>query len=259
MPKPRYESFVICTTPRSGSTLLCKMLAETGVTGYPDSHFHTPSVARWLETFALEDQKFASKKEALHAIFDAARVRGTAGTSIFGLRMQRGSFDYFIQQTSVLLPEIQSDVERIEAIFGPTLFIYLTRPNKLDQAISRVKAEQTGLWHLAANGTELERQSPPQEIRYDEAAISHHLNDLTKMDDAWRAWFKRNGLNPLVISYDVLSGDPQNVLGTIMRALELENNMPQNFQAPTAKLADHTSEIWANRYKNATRFSARKI
>ena len=35
-----FEAYVICTSPRSGSTLLCKLLVATGVAGLPASHFH---------------------------------------------------------------------------------------------------------------------------------------------------------------------------------------------------------------------------
>lgn len=248
MPTPRYESYIICTSPRSGSTLLCKLLAETGKSGNPNSHFHNPSLASWLETYEFHNSDFSTEQEALSAIFDAARARGTADTGIFGLRLQRGSFDFFIQQTAVLFPGLQSDVERIQAAFGQTLFIYLTRPNKLDQAISRVKAAQTGLWHMAADGTELERLSEPQDPHYDADAISHHLAELSELDDAWRDWFEREKLKPLAISYDELSSDPQNVLGIILNELGLEKKIAQSINPPTTKLADETNRIWANRF-----------
>ncbi|MBT6203829.1 MAG: sulfotransferase, partial [Rhodospirillaceae bacterium] len=41
----RYQSYVICTSPRSGSTLLCSLLAATGLAGNPCSHFHDPSIS----------------------------------------------------------------------------------------------------------------------------------------------------------------------------------------------------------------------
>ncbi len=36
-----------------------------------------------------------------------------------------------------------SDVERIEKAFGSTLYVHLSRHNRLDQAISRVRADRT--------------------------------------------------------------------------------------------------------------------
>ena len=37
-----------------------------------------------------------------------------------------------------------------------------SRENKLAQAVSLIKAEQTGLWHIAPDGTELERVAHQQ-------------------------------------------------------------------------------------------------
>lgn len=245
---PRYESYIICTSPRSGSTLLCKLLAETGISGNPNSHFHTPSLARWLNTYELDTRSFSSEQEALRAVFNAARVKGTGNTGVFGLRLQRGSFDFFMEQTAVLFPGLESDLDRIQAAFGKTLLIYLTRPNKLDQAISLVKAAQTGLWHMAANGTELERVSEPQEPKYDADVISDRLSDLSELEGAWRTWFAGENLHPLEIKYDDLSSDPQKVLGSILNELGLETTVARNINPPTTKLADETSRNWASRF-----------
>ena len=32
-------SYLICATPRSGSTLLCAALDDTGIAGHPEEHF----------------------------------------------------------------------------------------------------------------------------------------------------------------------------------------------------------------------------
>ena len=248
MPKLLYNSYIICTSPRSGSTLLCKLLEKTGKSGNPNSHFHNPSLSSWLETYQLHTANFPSKQQALSAVFDAAIKKGTGDTGVFGLRLQRGSLDFFMQQTCVLYSGMQSDSERIEAAFGHTLLIYLTRSNKLDQAISLVKATQTGLWHKASDGSELERLSEPQDPYYDADAISHHLKELTELDAAWRAWFQHEQLQPLEISYDELSRDPLEVLGRVLSELGLEKEMARGISSPTAKLADTTSRTWADRF-----------
>ena len=132
---------MICTVPRSGSTLLCKMLAATKMAGQPDSHFHTLSFVRWLATYDLHASDFPTLQDAIRGVMDAAIERGMGGSNIFGLRMQRGSFDYFMQQLSQICEHQTSDRERIEATFGQTLFVHLTRSDRLGQAISRVRAE----------------------------------------------------------------------------------------------------------------------
>jgi LPS sulfotransferase NodH len=115
---------------------LCKLLAATGKSGKPDSHFHSPSLSDWMGYYNIAAEDFASEREMLSAIFKAARARGTGNTLMFGLRMQGHSFEYFIQKLRVLHKCCTCDSERIRVAFGKTLFIHLTRRDKLDQAIS---------------------------------------------------------------------------------------------------------------------------
>lgn len=244
----RYQSYIICTSPRSGSTLLCKLLAATGKSGNPDSHFHTPSISTWLTSYELSRMDFSSDQDAVSAVFQAACKRGTGISEVFGLRMQRGSFDFFIRQAGVLYPEARNDLERIQAVFGTTLLVHLTRQNKLDQAISRVKAIQTGLWHRAADGTELERLSAPEDPVYDADQIAQHLAELTALDEEWNDWFAKENLMPLRISYDALSSNPEMVLAQVLEELGLDGELARGVSPAVSKLADATNKTWSQRF-----------
>lgn len=248
MPEARFDAYVICTSPRSGSTLLCALLAATGRSGVPDSHFHDPSVASWAKEYGLTASDTAPDLATLRAIFAAARKRGTGKTGMFGLRLQRRSFDFFLQQVTLLHPGLTDDAALIQAEFGRTLFIYLTRPNKLEQAISFVKATQTGLWHRAPDGTEIERLSAPQDPVYDPVAISGQLADLTAQDAEWRGWFDQQNIQPFTISYNDLAHDPLAVLAAVLHELGLDATLAQGIGPPVAKLADATSRVWADRF-----------
>ncbi len=41
------RSYVLCGTPRTGSTLLCSLLCSTGVLGRPESYFREPDEVAW--------------------------------------------------------------------------------------------------------------------------------------------------------------------------------------------------------------------
>ena len=249
MPNARYGSYIICTSPRSGSTLLCKLLSATEKAGDPESHFHTPALSRWLETYQLDGSDFASDRDALNAIFEAARKRGSAETGIFGLRLQRGSFDFFMQQTAILYPNEKNDINRIQAAFGRTLFIHLSRPNKLDQAISIVKATQTGLWHRASDGSEMQRISAPQEPYYDAGEIARQIEELSVMDLAWQDWFDHENVHLMRVTYDALSHDPIGTLEGILDALGLDSDLADGIEPPVSKLSDATNRDWADRFR----------
>lgn len=248
----RYAAYMICTSPRSGSTLLCHLLRQTGKAGFPESHFHEPSLDAWLEEFGLEARGFASHEAALRAVFRSAIACGKGESDIFGLRMQRHSFAFFASQLAILYPALPDDASRIEAAFGKTLFVHLKREDKLNQAISWVKARQSGLWHLASDGTELERLSAPAEPVYDPAAIAAQLARQEEMEAAWEQWFATGKITPLRVTYSALSAAPYKILGRVLEELGIARDDPQDKTPPVAKLSDALNDEWAARFRAET-------
>ncbi|MCP5082648.1 MAG: sulfotransferase [Alphaproteobacteria bacterium] len=246
----KYTSYVICTSPRSGSTLLCQLLAATGVAGKPGSYFHDGSISAWLGYYDLTPDEAASEREVLAKIFAAAIAEGSAGTGVFGLRLQRHSFDFFSRKLEVLHPDHSSERERFQAAFGRTAFIHLTRTDKIEQAVSYVKAQQTGLWHAAPDGTELERLSTPQSPAYAPDKIAANVEEMTAYDRQWENWFKAEGLTPLLLTYAELSADPVNTLKRVLDHLGLDRDAAHGVEPGVAKLADEMSKSWVARFRS---------
>jgi LPS sulfotransferase NodH len=244
------DSYVICTSPRSGSTLLCKLLARTGVAGNPDSYFHRPSLSAWLDDYDLTPEASMPERDVLAAVFQAAIAEGSLKTGMFGLRLQRDSFNFFTEKLAVLHPGYSSDVERLNAAFGRTSFIYLMRRDKVEQAISLVKAQQTGLWHRAPDGTELERLAPPKEPNYDGDALRAQFDQLTSNERDWEGWFETEGIEPLRLTYEGLSKDPAEGLRRVLDHLGLDGKAASGAIPDVAKLADGTNRDWAARFRS---------
>ncbi len=113
-----------------------------------------------------------------------------------------------------------------------------------------MRAEQTGLWHRNADGTELERLAPAQDARYDAATIKGQMAALTALDAAWERWFEREGIKPLRLTYDALSEHPQRILAEVLAALHLDPGYARSVEPPTAKLADDVSRAWRDRFES---------
>ncbi len=244
------ESYVICTSPRCGSTLLCNLLAATGVAGNPDSYFHQPSLARWLDRFHLVPDPDGSERDHLAAIFQAAIAEGRGETGVFGLRLQRHSFDFFARKLAVLYPAADGDAARFRAAFGRTLFIHLSRRDKVAQAVSHVMASQTGLWHRGPDGTELERLSPPREPDYDACEIAARLAEATADDRHWEDWFARARVTPFRLTYEALSDEPTETLKLVLGQLGQDRKAAVGIVPGVAKLADQTSRSWVARIRS---------
>ncbi len=197
----------------------------------------------------LPPQKTINRQDVLRAIVSAVKQQGLGATDVFGLRLMRKSFDFLMSQLDILYPELLSDTARLQATFGSTLYIHLTRKDKIAQAISLVKATQTGLWHRALDGTELERNAPPQPPFYDAKQIASCVDELTMYDKNWERWFEQEQIEPVRVNYEDLAANPIDTLAGILDALGLSTDAVTGVVPSVAKLADDTNNIWACRYR----------
>ncbi len=243
------DSFILCATPRSGSTLLCELLTATGVAGRPDSFFMQDPGAEWERAWGLPPAKGEGTPAHARAFLQAARNAGRGATPVFGLRLMQRDLGRLLALTALAHPGLPGDLARLTAAFGETLFIHLTRADKLAQAVSRVKAEQTGLWHRAPDGTEIERLSPPAPPRYDPARIAKVLAELEHGDAAWQAWFTAQGIIPLQLTYQALAADPEAEVARLCAALGQTLPPGLDLRPPVAPLADATNADWIARFR----------
>jgi len=242
MTKPK--AYILCTAPRSGSTLLCALLADTKTAGLPQSYFHRASLSDWRTGLGV------TADAPLADVVQSAITKGTDQTPLFGLRLQQHSLAFFMQQLALLRPNARTDRARIDATFGPTRYIYLTRSDKLAQAISLVRAEQSGLWHRNSDGTDRERLGVTQQPLYDRARITAEIETFQSYDAAWTNWFTINEIEPLHVNYHAVSVDPVGTTGKILEFLGQDAAQATDVRPATAQLADDLSAKWTHLYQS---------
>jgi len=244
-----FDAYILCGTPRTGSTLLCDLLTATGIAGRPDSFFMRDVDPVWAREWGLPAPGAARyDADYLAAVIRAGRDR----TGLFGLRLMRENLEDMTALLDRLHPGLPDDKARISAAFGRVLFLHLRREDKLAQAVSLVKAEQTGLWHIAPDGRELERLAPPAAPVYDRARIARQLAALEAQDAAWEPWFAREGIAPMRIGYESLSADPAATVRRICAALGVGEPDPATLRPGVARLADRISAEWIARFRAET-------
>ncbi|CAM5647389.1 Stf0 family sulfotransferase [Mycolicibacterium aubagnense] len=248
----QFSSYIICGTPRSGSTLLCSMLAETRVAGRPHSYFRQQDVAEWAEDWGVEPARAPNDVQFDKDYIAAMRLVGTDGTGTFGLRLMWAS----VADASRRLDNItggKADVTtRLEETFGPTLYIHLSRLDKVAQAVSLIRAQQSGLWHRNSDGTVLEGEETPRPVAYDGDQIGRIVGELEEDDASWANFFELRAIQPLRLTYEIMSADPQLALSKVLSALGRDPELARTIRAGTARLADATSSEWAARYRRET-------
>jgi trehalose 2-sulfotransferase len=250
-------SYIICATPRSGSTLLCDLLLETGKAGKPASYYRRQSIPYWAEHLGVPLPHAPGEVEFERAYLSAVIREGKGDTGMFGLRLMWESARQLATRLESFYPELENDRSRFAKAFGQVGFLHLSRQDKIAQAISRLKAEQSGLWHVAADGSERERVAAHRAPAYDAERIAAFIDEAETHDAAWRRWFAEQGIEPLHLTYEALTADPRRSLAAVLRHLGLDERLAEAADVKTRKMADQQSHEWAARFR-AEGFSARE-
>jgi LPS sulfotransferase NodH len=261
------SSYLVCATQRSGSTLLCESLKSTGVAGRPEEFFEARvrtgrprTAAGYFREPGAPDigdilgdpEKLGPAPEysSLDAVDDYAdhlersfRL-GTTPNGVFGAKLMWGHIDDFCQ-FSGQLPAFRGLPldELLPAVFPRPRYVWVTRRDKVRQAVSLWKAIQTEAWR----GDDAEADHQPA---YHEAALEHLVKMLADHDTHWESFFYRAGIEPLVITYeDDLSAGPEQAVRRVLRHLDL--SVPPGWHAPRhmQRQADERSERWVAQYR----------
>lgn len=246
---PRYSSYVICGTPRSGSTLLCEMLAASGVAGRPNSYFREQSFAHWARRWNVPHDNGTDDVAFDRDFLEAMRREGTNGTGIFGLRLMWVSVAEASRRLDRLFGGNADVAARLDEAFGPVLYIHLSRRDKVAQAVSLVRAEQSGLWHIAADGSVLEGDKAIKPNTYDGQRIGELVAELEADEVAWDEFFRARNIEPLRFVYETMTTDPQPALASVLAALGHDPDLAQTVPVPTSKMGGSASREWADRFR----------
>lgn len=242
-------AYIVCATPRSGSTLLCDLLTDCGVAGRPNSFYRQVSIADWIEQWGLTEPKESAGFD--RAYFDAARAAGSSANGMFGMRMMWDSVAYLSARLEKLFPGRENDAVRYEAAFGRTVYVHLSRRDLVAQAVSRYRAEQSGLWHLHADGSERERVKTAPPPQFNRAAIASYVAEAETDNRSWETWFKTNRIAPLRLTYEMLDEDPVTAIGDLLSALGQDRAHVRHVSPRTRRIANEQSAQWVDRF-NAT-------
>jgi LPS sulfotransferase NodH len=239
------SAYIICATPRSGSTLLCDLLGQTGIAGHSDSFYRQESVADFCAAWGVVP---GSGVDFERQYLAAAIRAGTGETDSFGIRVMWPSMPFLLEQLRRLFPDETSDTGRIAAAFGTPVYIHLQRRGRVAQAISRVKAEQSGLWHRYADGSAREQAKAYQAPQYDGGQLEQFIAEAEAHEAHWHHWFGMIGVTPFELTYEELSSDPTTALAKTLGALGKDPDIATGVTVKSARLADAQSLAWAERF-----------
>jgi LPS sulfotransferase NodH len=272
-------SYVICTTPRSGSWLLAEALLATGAAGRPEEYFRPDWYRRFRAVGHLDYQHrldFWSTGDRDEGINGPAMVPspGTADSSqiksrdtgsyrtfletvraigtlngVFAVKIHRNQLSRAVKYACQEEPGID-DVALLASWLPQPRFIFLRRLDTIRRAVSHYRALQTGMWwndgtrrnnHRAV----VDGASPP----IDPAKIHRLLQSCALQEWQWEDFFRRAGINPLRISYEDLVLDLDRTIAQVLGHVNGDAGQLLTFPPPRLhRQADAWTEVAVHRY-----------
>lgn len=240
MPNPL--SYLICTTERTGSYLLCDALALTGIAGRPQECFHS---ARFRDFPAQPDHA------AYAAYFEQIARECTTSNGVFGAKVLWWQLKDLVLKLREL-PEYRGigAGELLESWLPDARYIRLTRRDKLRQAVSHLKAIQTGAWWEMPVWTRTHPSMERPQPTFDAEALDFWIRRNSVHEAAWQLLFEERGIQPLEIVYEDFVEAPAATTRRVLAELQIPAPPDLAIGPPRyEKQADDTSDEWVRRYR----------
>jgi LPS sulfotransferase NodH len=222
---PPSVSYMVCSLPRSGSSLLCDLLASTELAGAPSEYFDTNQMLEFQRAWGVSD--FEDYLESLVA-------KKTSLNGVFGLKA------HYHQ-----LVEAFEDRE-VAGVFPKLRLVYIRRADRVRQAVSFARAMQTEQWSSL-------QEAPAALPVYDAQQIRQMLEWIEREEDQWEQWFAGCAAPVFRVVYEQLVRAIEPTVVAVLRFLDVE--LPAGFELPEPTLqaqADDLNEDWAARYRRET-------
>ena len=198
-----HTSYLICATPHNGSTLLCKALRNTRIAGWPEEYFEV------LGNTALIRQSGAYSKpcaegRAIHFSTESyadylmsVLEEGTSPNGVFGAKIMWDYFDDFICGLRHIPVYRDSPVrDLLPTVFPDLHYIWVTRRNKVQQAVSLWEAFQRRTWKLTG--------PPVRKLRFHFEVIDRLAQKIVSDEADWWRFFDACSIQPLIVVYEEL-------------------------------------------------------
>jgi trehalose 2-sulfotransferase len=219
--------------------------------GNPDQYFELESKPLWTRRWGSvsSDIEYLDK-----AIERSTTPNGICGFKLFNLPEDEMTyFKRLLCEKQSYSPERQASITKSELpklfadCFPGLRYIWLTRRDKIRQAISYYRAIETNIWFVFGMRKPEKREKTKPVYSYQK--IDRILGWLALQDSLWAEFFIAAKVQPLTVVYEDLISDYDRTLRTVLKYLEIPYYDPTPL-LPTGlrKQATEESDRWASRF-----------
>ncbi len=237
------KSYLICTTHRTGSTLLCQGLDLSKQCGLADEYF-LPNGRELAAHRGVEVDPSAGYLDFLKGL----QASTATENGVFGAKIMWGHLDRLCQNIADGFGEprdSQTDGDWLRAIFPALHCVWLRRADVVLQAISSWKAKQTKIYHKDVRH---DPATPAREPEYHYQEIRKIRDRFMEQNQNWKAFFGQQDLPYLEVIYEDVSADLHGEVKRICQFLDVETPHFAGANPTLERLADDVTEQWHQQF-----------
>jgi trehalose 2-sulfotransferase len=234
---PIRVTYIIASTMRTGSYLLCEALEATKRAGHPMEIFcperREDYEKDWLLPPGMELDEFME-----NALWQCTSENGVCGMKIHGHHVEPLAREYgFAGEPWQVL----------RRMFPAAKYIHLTRRNRRAQAISWYRAEVTNQWWKIPGVQDWDLTG--KEPQFDGAKIRRMELELDRQAKAWERFFAVGPpVEVLEMEYETLAADYRGQVARTLALIGEDPELAKKLPEPRmVRQADATSEAWMRR------------
>lgn len=197
------QRYCIASTPRSGSTLISRMLLTTHLAGNPEEYLNPLLMHAWY--------RINNKPIKFTEYIKIIESKRTTENGIFGIKIHWRHLEKLVKKV---------DSKKINSFINDfDKFIFIRRRDKIAQAISYYIANTTGVFHSDQENwlKQFDIPDPP----FNGSQILKHLSDILREEASWESYFKNSNKNVYEIYYEDLINCYQIKTKEILNFLEI--------------------------------------
>jgi LPS sulfotransferase NodH len=221
--------------------MLCEALHNTGLVGDPD------------EYFSVEMEKSLYKElgvTTFSEFFQRLLAERTSDNGVFGAKVMMPEFYvYFLKRLRATRPDCArdlTDAQLLAEVFPNLRYVWVTRRDKVRQAVSLAKAIQTQVWERRINARVKQPVAAPE---YKFSAVNLLSQRILIYEAMWQEYFSRNGIKVRTVVYEDFVDAYEETTLELLRYIGVDVPANHSFrQRAMMRQADNQSEMWVQRF-----------
>lgn len=198
--------YILCSSPRSGSSLISDMLFRTALAGDPLEYLNI----KMLEYYGKLHPELKRIEEYLKHI----EARRTSSNGVFGIKL------HFYQARMIWQGK---EAEGVRHLARYDKRILVTRRDKVAQAVSLYRAQKTQIWSSEdRNLMSLDDPRRGVKVAYDQGRIARALAQIENEEAGWRFYLRQANLSYKEICYEDFIADYKRQSVELLKSLGVD-------------------------------------